>query len=106
MYLYWNEVPAGRVTVPLQEGFWAVYPTAESSIAFAAFQEPTWEIEPESLSVSPKLVALRPMKVTATEVTVVHGTPLDVLEAVRVEVASVVVEAPVQMPLPEREDVG
>ena len=76
-------------------------------MAFAAFQEPSGEIEPESLSVSPKFVALRPMKVTATEVAVVQDAPLDVLDVVRVEVASVVVDAPVQMPLPlpEREDV-
>lgn len=41
IYLYWNEIPAGRVTVPSQAGFWAVYPTAESSTAFAAFHEPS-----------------------------------------------------------------
>lgn len=57
---------------------------------------------------SPKFVALRPMKVTETEVAVVHDAPPDVVEVEvgRVDVARVVVEAPVQMPLPAREDVG
>ena len=49
------------------------------------------------------MVAFLPMKVTATDVAVAHGAP-DVV--VRVEVASVVVDAPVQMPLPESADVG
>ena len=53
---------------------------------------------------SPKLVALRPMKVTATEVAAVQD--VGEVEVGRVEVASVVVEVPVQIPLPESDDVG
>lgn len=85
-----------------------MYPIAESSIAFVGFHEPSWEIDPDSLSVSPKLVAFRPVKVTATDVAVEHEGPPDVVVVVdgRVEVASVVVDAPVQMPLPGRADVG
>lgn len=55
------------------------------------------------MRVSPKLVVFLPMKVTATEVAVAHGAP-DVV--VRVDVASVEVDAPEQMPLPARADVG
>ena len=60
-------------------------------------------MELDNLRVSPKLVAFLPVKVTATELAVVHGAP-EVL--VRVEVASVEVDAPEQMPLPARANVG
>jgi hypothetical protein len=60
-------------------------------------------MDPDNLRVSPKLVAFLPMNVTATEVAVAQAAP-DVV--VRVEVTSVEVDVPAQMPLPERADVG
>ena len=68
MNLYEKAVPTGKVTVTAQRGLEVVYCAASSGIALAVSQSPSWEMEPTSLIVSPKVVLTSSLKVTAMAV--------------------------------------
>jgi len=64
--LYWNVVPAGKLTVALHLGLLLVYCDADSAGAAPTSQLPSCEMEPTILMVWPTLVVTRSLKVTAT----------------------------------------
>ena len=76
--------PAARLTVPRQSGFEDVYCDADKATALPEFQLPIAAVLPTILIVCPNWVVARTLKVTATEVAIVHpadvvvGDPLEV----------------------------
>jgi len=86
MNLYSKLTPAGRLIFVDQSGFAVVYWLADSAGADAAFQLPSWAIEPTILTVWPNDVVVFELNVTATVDT---GDAQPVGAAVEVEVAFV-----------------
>jgi hypothetical protein len=90
MYLYEMVCPAASFTVPLQRGFPAVYPVADSAMAEAGAQLPNAAMLPTTFTVSPKFVVFRTLKVTEIVVAVAQAVDVTVVDVAVVWVVVVV----------------